>query len=180
MIVPRAKIEAAADQEGRYPTLKCVYLRGKFLEATDSYMFGKVPVERQKGDRNGAIPLEALAEARRLGGDLVLDNGTAQIKANDRTVSFDRPRAKKFPAYNTLSKKHEEPPVGTVRLNVQLLARAAKALGVDHVEIEIVEPNKPVRIRPLPTTIYDKSGRTVVRDGAEALLMPIRTPEPPA
>lgn len=184
MIVPSEKIEAAAHDPERdgandvkgVPVpekLGVVYLRGEFLEATDSYIAARVPVERQTGDVDGPIPLLAFELARRLavGGavpQLALGEHVAGLKGK---AGVNRPKIdREPPTYEKLGANWFDAvrPV-RVAIDVRKLVQAAEAIGSNLVTLDVAQDSSV----PLLVTPYDLGRPGPDYEGAQAFVMPL-------
>jgi len=203
IIPPDHRIEdvaaKATDPQGeRRPALQNVHLTtvdgARFLEATDSYVWARVPVQAE-GDVDGNVEADVVREHRRynvreaqqdkrlgvpyeptpllLHGDRLAycDRHGARIERNlTDTEQSVFPDAEHYAA-NTLE-AYESFSVG---VNVKALAKAAAALGTDVVKLTFIEApglegapsaRKPIRITGGPGT----------EAGAVAIMMPVRLP----
>lgn len=165
----RFKIEKAAGRSDYRPAIAQPYLdvEEKVIVATDTFMMAIVPVELDDGDTSGAVPTQALVEARRRTTKTkpqgIRLNGRAEV--GDGDVSFKRPAENSpFPAWRTIADKKRGKPVAEFGINPFFLARLAEAIGCvkdEAVKVTYYGPTESLVIEPLRST-----GRGV--------LMPVR------
>jgi hypothetical protein len=159
----RFKPEVAVSKDPKRPTLQHPRLSGKgFIEATDSFIAVRVPCELE-ADADGMIPVEAIKLARTIGDKkqaIRLDcNGGVDVPD---VASFERHTQEALPdiasAFDGLPKL--TPTV--FGINAAMLARAAKALGCNEVQLEVFTRETAIRVTPLHGL------------GGEAIVMPVR------
>ena len=132
------KIEKLASTDyARHPALTAPYLDLKdaaspMLVATDGHALVALSVTTEDGDTEGAIPVEAIKQARKCGAI-----GTPTIAANGACVlpnGVSIPRESvEFPNWRQLVPKAASDL--RIILNAELLKRIADALGSDTVEL---------------------------------------------
>ena len=198
----RTKLEKLVSKDQSRPVLTHLYLRivgegeGRrgFLEGTDSYKLGRVPVELEPGDTEGFIPAEVITAARKAKADGIRANGSLELEAFGKVVAtFPRTFEGQFP--NTDQLLELEPAMidggrWTIGLNPKLLLELAAGMGAETVTLEftatktyprdgepIVEGRpsnlRPIVVRPLATFRGCEENHEAI-----GLLMPIRC-EPP-
>lgn len=148
------------------------------VEATNSYIAVRVPVEVEGRPEPGPIPIKALSEwekdERR---EMAAVDGMFML--DDARVTYDRrlpldPEVSSFPKVNALWPAEPARPL-RLRISAKLLKAVADALGQDHVcltlDLDAALPNggyeKPVRVTALSEII-----------AADGLLMPIKSVDP--
>ena len=170
----RFKPELIVSKDKQRVAIATCYLQGKFLLATDGRMLVKIPVEREEGDTDGPVTIEAIAAARKLGRKL----GLVVIACNDALVtpdgaSFPRNAAVSYPQVEqAIPGKRKEVKLG---LNAALLKALADALGDDGktgvvLAYEVGADGTP-GTTPISITLNCAAGG---RDGIKAVLMPMR------
>lgn len=138
--------------------------------ATDSYIFVRVPVESQNGDKSAPIPIDAIKAARRRDADIHLTETSAEV---DGYALFSTPGLGDQPD----DKRIFEGPLSRIPLvefgvNTAFLAKAAKAMGTECVRIAVTSPIEALLVRPM------RGFKTKVTiEGADSLVMPIRVPD---
>lgn len=157
----RQEIEVACDPGS--PDSRCwdPYLRlagdGWVLEASNRYIAVRIPVECKGKERltAGAIPTEALREARREGKHITVQK--TQVKVGDRT--YKRPKRLSPPDLPYGSGTEH-----TVAFSASSLYTIAQALGVDLVTLAYDDRSREVTVTPVP-------GQSNAREGAVGVLV---------
>lgn len=198
----RTKLEKLVSKDTSRPVLTHLYLRivGEgdnrrgWLEGTDSYKLGRVPVELEEGDTEGFIPAEVIGAARKAKADSIRANGSLELEQLGKVIAtFPRTFEGQFP--NTDALIPEEPARfegrrWNVGLNPKLLLELAEGMGAETVTLEFVATRpapgpaggagdyspsnlRPMVVRPLATFRGCEENHDAI-----GLLMPIRC-EPP-
>lgn len=152
MQIPKeCKIEKACDPKARrYPGMRHARLVGDNLVASDGRVIAVVPViERDEGDTDGYISVEALAAARKASGHwrgrdaVVLAN--SELTVPGAGVKMLRPKESEYPNWAAVlpDKGRGKLRIG---LNAKLLHNLADALGSEVLWLEISEPGNVVRV----------------------------------
>lgn len=193
----KCKPESLASRDPSRPVLTCLFLRiveldgvrHGYLEGTDSYKLGRIPVELDDDDTEGFVTRDAIEAARKGKADRLICNGSlAFTTADGGTVSMPRPEPGKPVNADQLldvSPAMIEGQRFTIGVNPVLLLELANAFGSDAVELEFTavkgKPDaegatdfrpsnlRPISVRPLQT-------RRGVKHPSEpiGLVMPIR------
>jgi len=161
-----AEIERAASADPARPGIFDPWLQESNLYATDSYVGVRIPVALDDDDVDGPVPAASLKAARKVRlTDLrrvFLKDGAAAVESPDGTSSYPRNHDVTPPNLDQLVP--ENPEGTTVGINIDLLYKAARALGSRDVRLTIPEgSSKPVILVPI-----DRS------DSRIALVMPIK------
>jgi hypothetical protein len=184
------KITAACSTDKSRPVMCDLHLDAELgeLQATDSFIAARIPVELEKGDTSGPIAAKEIVAAR---------------KAKAESLKTPkRPKAKKDqpPAYPNLAQlwptgKEVGTPAFRVGLNASLLAKLAEAIGTRDGQVELLfpgfgkdtgpNPHRPIFVRAshAPDEVREDGPDGSV-SAPEGLIMPIRLvgadPAPPA
>lgn len=163
MRLPRGKPDVCVGEDESRPQLEVVYLRGEYLEVTDSYKFVKVKVERTPDDLDGPIPTLAFELAREHG--LLIDCSRENHVVLPGLGAINRPALQKeVPTYETIKTEVMNPPAQRISVNTKYLRQIAKAFGGgETVTLEIPAEGEVKAMRVLP----------LGEDGTEAVLMPV-------
>jgi DNA polymerase III sliding clamp (beta) subunit (PCNA family) len=142
------KFEKLASKDDTRPVLHALYLRIEgegdsrrgYIEGTDSYKLGRIPVELDDDDTEGFLQLEVLAAARKLKCDAIRCNGAVELAQYGQTVAtYPREDRGQFP--NTAALIDHEPAQiegerWKIGLNPAYLVDLAAAMGAETVELE--------------------------------------------
>ncbi len=143
--------KAVSDDKGRKP-LQNPYLQGERLYATDGKLMASVKVEREDGDVDGYVPLQAIEDSFKgyamqghvaLNGDAKLDDGRTYPRNADGL---------QFPigVVEMIVKQADVAPTFTVSLNPHALVALAEALGVQRkgsrVILKFTANDKPIKV----------------------------------
>ena len=158
------------------PALTAVYLRGDFLEATDSYRFVKVAVTREPDDEEGPIHPDALRLAREHGEFLDCSREHNTPIPGYGAINRPKPDPKEAPTYESLAEKSAYEPTTRIPINARLLLGIAEAFGTDVVILEVPPTTEEMISRALHVVPGDRWTRGDHDDGSEALLMPVAMP----
>jgi len=152
------KIDLVCAQEEDRPELQCVYLHDGYLYAADGFVAAQIPVDPDEVDIDGAIPVQAIREARTIGGPLII--GEKQVTVPGLSCHFGRIDYERWQAIRKdLDAKvfirpgmqpHTHNPI--VTLDIQRLWNLAQAICDDMpwMEIYLGQSNHgPVLVRPL-------------------------------
>jgi hypothetical protein len=177
--LPQGRIEAIASKSEERSVLHAVFLRGDYLEATDSYAFVKLHVERDTDDIDGPIALFAF-ELARANRDWRLDcSQPDSVKLDPSGITVPRPDigGGKAPVYDEIVARMGIGEVAhRVCLNAAFLAAIEQALNIgwgNGVLIELpADSLHAARIVPTLASGGEEVG--------EALLMPLRRRDPEA
>lgn len=164
MRVPEGKIEKAASKDQSRPALCSAYLkiRGEeaFLEATNSYIAARLPVDSTEDDTEGFIPLEAVLEARKIrAGEIQVTPEMVRVSMGKRAVEWERESYGKWPDFDSLIPEEGET---TIAFNVGQLADLAAALGTEVVRLTVTGLYEKIRVEP------------ATKDGSVGVLMPYK------
>ncbi len=194
MLLPaRTKLDKLASKDQSRPAMTSLYLRivGEgaerrgYLEGTDSYKLGRVPVELADDDTEGFIPVEVIAAARKAKLTDVRANGSLELREYDTVrASFPREDRGQFPDTDRLMELEPariEGETWRIGLNPRLLFELAEGIGAETVSLEFTATKPapgpdggPVDFRPSglrPIVVRPMSGQT---PDAIGLLMPVR------
>jgi hypothetical protein len=163
--------ECAQAPGGDQPALQAVYLRGGFLEATDSYRMVRVPVVRDEGDQDGPIHPDALRLARERGRRLDCSREHHTVIPGFGGINRPTLETDQAPTFESLAESNTYEPMLRIALNAKFLLGIAEAFGVTNVILEVpptTEYALAQAIRVVPTQA----------DGCEAFLMPVALPRP--
>lgn len=198
----RTKLEKLVSKDPSRPVLTHLYLRivGEggdrrgFLEGTDSYKLGRVPVELEEGDTEGFIPAEVIGAARKAKADSIRANGSLELETFGKVIaSFPRTFEGTFPNTDQLLDVTPARINGarwTIGLNPKLLLELAEGMGAETVTLEFANtktysrgsdpaetpdpsPLRPIMVRPLGMVRGCEDNHEAV-----GLLMPIRHDPP--
>jgi hypothetical protein len=148
--------------------LQAVYLRGDYLEATDSYKIVRVAVERDEADEDGPINPEALRLAREHG-------GTLDCSRENHTVipgfgGINRPKLEEeAPTFESLAERSAYEPAVRIALSAEFLLGIAKAFGAQSVILEVPPTTEETVLQAIRVVPIEP-------DGSEAYLMPVQLP----
>lgn len=194
----KAKLEKLCSRDQSRPVMTHLYLRiigeGEerrgYLEGTDSYKLGRVPVELEPGDTEGFVPVEVIKTARKLKTDSIRCNGTLEIIAGDTTLAtFPRENIGQFPDVDRLMDLEPARIEGyawKIGLSAKLLHELAEGLGTDGVSLEFTatkpapDPDTgavnfaPSNLRPIVVRPLTNHGAENADPDAIGLLMPLR------
>lgn len=190
------KLEAACSTDQSRPALASVYFDAERaeLQASDSYIAARVPVEVGLGETTGFLPVEAVKASRKRDAGGMYCNGAAEVMPAywngdaeaPAVVSFPRPDAGQFPKLEQLWPTGE--PAFTVGINAGFLKRLAEALGAEDTAVSLSfvsrkndageptgepDPLRPIIVRPLRGT-DSREAPFGGLERAEGLCMPIR------
>lgn len=193
-----AKLEKLASTDKTRPVLSALYLRvvesnGErhgFVEGTDSYKLGRIPVELDDDDTEGFITLEALTAARKLKYEHLHCNGSLGAgNALEAFVHFPRPELGTFPNTDQLLELTPATIDGarfTFGVNPRFLLDVAEAMGCETIELEFactktydrgagaIEASRPSNLRPLTVRPLGRKRSSDVSTDAIGLVMPAR------
>jgi DNA polymerase III sliding clamp (beta) subunit (PCNA family) len=194
------RLERLASKDETRPALHALYLRitGEgddrhgYLEGTDSYKLGRIPVDLSEGDVEGFVPLDVLASARTLKCDEIACNGSLELRQHGVTMAtYPRENRGQFPNTDQLIAYEPARIEGdrwSIGLNPSFLLDLARAMGAETVELEFtaVRPaqsadGKPADFRPSnlrPITVRPVG---MIRGADEpagmvGVLMPVKVP----
>ena len=134
------------------------------LVATDGRLMAIVPVETEKGDVHGSVPLKAIKELNKdkYNRSKLSLNGHAEVKHIDGTeIKFERDTESHFPNWQQVIPKKEK--VFEIKLSAKRLLDLSQALGVgkyDAVTLTFTGELDAVKVDGI--------------DGAFGLLMPMK------
>ena len=151
---------------GEQPALQAVYLRGEFLEATDSYRMVRVRVEREENDRDGPINPDALRLARERGRALDCSRENHTVIPGFGGINRPKLETDHAPTFETLAERNSYEPTLLVAINAKFLLGIAEAFGTHTVILEV----PPTTERALAQAIHVVPSED---DGSEAYLMPV-------
>lgn len=190
----KAKIEKAASSDLARPVLTNILLRivetttgrGRnrkvtrqgYLEATNSYILARIPVEVAEDDHEGYLPRQSLALARKQG-ELEAHETVSKVGA----LGIDRPSREghQWPDFDQLIPK-DKSIVAAVGINAKLLHELAQALGSPQEWLRLefqgknvidakgkiigytINPQAAIRVKPMGGEVPDAVG----------LIMPVR------
>lgn len=186
MRVPDGRIENVAERSGKIgdrelPTIAHVYLHGEFLEATNSFVAVRVPVERDTNDKDGPISALLFDIARTIK-QTVIDTSKAAVATIPGFAGINRFKPVQEWTYAGTAEKYlagERP--YKVLIDPRLLAKVGEAFGVTGaLTLEFTgDPHDAVRVTPGPKPV---TSLVAVHEGMEAILMPMlqRPAEAPA
>lgn len=142
------------------------------LQASDSFIAVRVPVQPEKADRTGLLMAEQVVV-----GEQVPARKADHVKLAKGEKAF--PDLPSFWPTDAEMRKATQP----ICINVELLRKAAEAVGANkgHVEVIFLGVDKPVLVRPILKSDAPEIGADISRrDSAqgvtvpEALVMPLR------
>lgn len=153
------RIEKAASKDKSRPVLTQPWLNAEKgrIEATDAFIAVVVPTDVHENDVSGAVPLDAIAAARKK------TDGFIECAADGARVhgyaTFDRPKFETWPNIDQLVPQSK--PVFSIRINPALLIRAAEALDTAHLQLDFYGAEQSIIAR----------GRN---DESYAIVMPVK------
>lgn len=164
----RYKIQKAVSMdETRYSIQNPLLVRDKKgkgrLVATNGRIMAIVPVELDKRDRAGNVPLAPIVETQGKEPTELIINGKARLTKGDVVTEYPRPEGQ-FPSWEQVQPKGK--PVFEIHIDPALLLELARALGTRHGE------GVTLKFRPGDNTPVEVEGY----GEAHGLLMPMRKP----
>jgi len=186
------KVKAACSSDASRPVLTYAYLDAERaeLQATDSYIAVRVPVELEPGDASGFVPCEALERSRKRDAGSLRLNGSADVMGEYQAAdspepplaSFARPDLGQFP--NLPALWPETPVSFRVGINAKFLLQVAEALGAEDTAVTLEfhgygpdghtpNPLRAIVVQPHRGTTGREDPVLGIKQ-AEGLLMPIR------
>ena len=170
MRVPDGKPEECAEAPtGDRPALEAVYLRGDFLEATDSYRIVRVRVERDEADEDGPIHPDALRLAREHGGKLDCSRENHTVIPGFGGINRPTLETEEAPTFASLAERSIYEPATRIAINARFLLGVAEAFGVESVVLEVPPTQEEAVVQAIRVV-------PIQPDGSEAYLMPVQMP----
>lgn len=149
-------------------------LEGDKLVVTNGRVLAAIKVEREAGDADGPVTVEALKSARKSGRKL----GMVALKANGALVdtlsgtTFARPDLGSYPNWTALIPATDRKEF-VIRLNADLLAALAAALGADGAVKLRIAVNKDGTAKMDPIKVEALVGKGAKKPENLGLLMPM-------
>ena len=146
---PNCKIESIASKDRTRAAICNPWIdtdNGKLI-ATNGMAMAVIPVEIEPGDSPGHVPCEAFKSARKgaRGEFSMLCNDKVELPGGS---TLPRDTSEMPPKWQAVMPASDRPVLCKIRLNAQMLAKLADAMGCDSVEIEIEDDSSPLLIRP--------------------------------
>lgn len=192
------KVEQAASKDAARPVLAHIYFdaeRGE-LQATDSYILARVPVEVGLDETSGFLPVDAVKASRKREAGGLHCNGSIDVMPAYWDNDSDSPALQSFPRLEVGQWPHVDQlwpagePVFSVGINAGFLKRLAEALGAEDTAVTLSFVGKrdadgnatsePDALRPIIVSPHrgatERQEPALGVKRAEGLIMPVRLP----
>jgi hypothetical protein len=197
-IPAKAKLDKLASKDASRPVLASLYLRivdgpdGRrgYIEGTDSYKLGRVPVELDADDTEGFIPVDVFTAARKLRATNIVANGSLSLTdGHAELAQYPRPELGQFPNTDMLLDCPDATVDGRrfrIGVNPTLLLELAQGMGAATVVLEftahsdhdvskrVASAGAPSPLRPIQVSVLDTVSKDNDTREATGLVMPVR------